>query len=266
MLNKKTANTEKNLQHLPTHDYITQHLWLSFREAPALSIYPQHDHAWAEFIYTFNGVMEINIEKIDYMIPPPYGLWLPAHTSHSGLNRTAVSHATLYIHESLTYHLPKEAGILLTSNLVSSVLLHLKQQPYAENAPEYLRLLHVLFDQLHHAEMIKNYLPHTEQPQLKAILDYLYQHPNDNSNLNILAQQQHMTERTLARYCQKELGMSLHEWRQRLKIIKAMSLLKNGDKVEHIAYELGYANASAFIAMFKRWMGTTPDQFRQYFD
>ncbi len=74
-----------------------------------------------------------------------------------------------------------------------------------------------------------------------------------------------MTERTLARLSQKELGMSLHEWRQRLKVIKAMSLLNRGDTVESIAFDLGYANSSAFINMFKRWMHLSPDQFRKKF-
>lgn len=50
---------------------------------------------------------------------------------------------------------------------------------------------------------------------------------------------------------------------QRLKVIKAMSMLKQQKTVENIAFDLGYANASAFIQMFKRWMGYTPDQFRK---
>jgi AraC-like DNA-binding protein len=33
--------------------------------------------------------------------------------------------------------------------------------------------------------------------------------------------------------------------------------------VEAVALELGYAGASAFITMFKRLMGTTPDEFRR---
>ncbi|WP_373866469.1 helix-turn-helix domain-containing protein [Acinetobacter seifertii] len=32
-----------------------------------------------------------------------------------------------------------------------------------------------------------------------------------------------------------------------------------------IIYRLGYASASAFIYMFKRWMGFTPDQFRKLY-
>jgi AraC-like DNA-binding protein len=33
--------------------------------------------------------------------------------------------------------------------------------------------------------------------------------------------------------------------------------------VETIALDLGYGSASAFIAMFKRLAGTTPDEYRK---
>ena len=207
--------------------------------------------------------MEINIDQIDYIPPPPYGIWLPPHLEHSGLNRTAVSHGTLYIHENLCTEMPKQAGILLTSPLVSALLQHLKQHPQDKDDPKHLRLLHVLLDQLHHATLVGSYLPHSDHPVLKQILDYLHQHPSDNSTLEQLAQGVNMTERTLARYSQKELGISLNEWRQRLKVTKAMSMLDQGKTVESIALDLGYANASAFINMFKRWMQCTPDQFRK---
>ena len=70
-----------------------------------------------------------------------------------------------------------------------------------------------------------------------------------------------MTERTLARYCQKELGMSLHEWRQRLKVMKAMSMLNAGQTVENIALELGYANASALSRVFTQKLGVSPREW-----
>jgi AraC-like DNA-binding protein len=45
--------------------------------------------------------------------------------------------------------------------------------------------------------------------------------------------------------------------------MKAMTMLNEGRKVESIALDLGYANSTAFINMFKRWMNLTPDQFRK---
>lgn len=259
-----TKTSDKNiLTQLSSNDEIVAPLWLIFRHDPALSVYPEHGHAWGEFIYAFNGVMEVNIDQINYITPPPYGVWLPPNTQHSGLNRTPVSHATLYIHQSLCSALPQQAGILLTSPLVSAILQHIKQHPMQASEPEYLRLLQVLLDQLQHAELIGSYLPHTNHAALKQVLDFLHAHPADHSTLEALARRINMTERTLARLSQKELAMSLNEWRQRLKVMKAMTMLNEGKTVESIALDLGYANASAFINMFKRWMMRTPDQFRK---
>ncbi|MCB2040609.1 MAG: helix-turn-helix domain-containing protein, partial [Rhodoferax sp.] len=65
------------------------------------------------------------------------------------------------------------------------------------------------------------------------------------------------------RRCQRDLGMSLTEWRQRLRVVKALPRLEAGDKVETIAFDLGYGSASAFIAMFRRLMDVTPDEYRK---
>ena len=267
-MHKKIQADSASLKQLPTHDLIKAPLWLSFREDPAQSVYPLHGHAWGEFVYAFHGVMEVNINHINYVTPSPHGIWLPPNLEHRGLNRTAVSHGTLYVHESLCSQLPTQPGILLSAPLVPALFTHLKQlyqqdHPALENSVEYQRLLQVLLDQLQQAQLVSSYLPHSEHVLLKQILDYLHQHPADQSSLQQLAERVNLTERTLARYSQKELGMSLHEWRQRLKVMQAMSLLNAAHSVESIAFDLGYANASAFISMFKRWMGSTPDQFRK---
>ncbi|WP_231902214.1 helix-turn-helix domain-containing protein [Neptuniibacter pectenicola] len=40
-------------------------------------------------------------------------------------------------------------------------------------------------------------------------------------------------------------------------------MLQEGATVENVALDLGYSTASAFIAMFKRLLGTTPDEYRK---
>ena len=248
---------------LPTNDLIDAALWIDFRHDPAASVYPSHQHAWGEFIYAFDGIMQVSLQHTDYITPPPYGIWLPPNLKHSGLNRSEVSHATLYVHESLCHDLPQQAGILLTSPLVNAVLQHLKQYPHLA-AAEHVRLLEVLVDQLRTARLIHSYLPQSQHPKLQQVLEYLEQHLNDQSSLKQLAQQHNMTERTLARYAMQELGMSIHEWRQRLKVMKSLTLLAQGKTVESIGLDFGYSNASSFIQVFKRWMHVTPDQFRKH--
>jgi transcriptional regulator GlxA family with amidase domain len=153
---------------------------------------------------------------------------------------------------------------LTVSPLVRALLDHLRQLPAgAPNGPEDARLLQVLLDQLAHAPVTGSYLPNSEDPQLGAVLRLLEANPGDNRALPELAQAVHSTERTLMRRSQRDLGMSLAEWRQRLRVVRAMPLLEAGQTVETVALDLGYSSASAFITMFKRLMGSTPDEFRR---
>ena len=262
---KRSTQKPQNFAAIPAYNDIPAPLWLRIRDAPAATFYPEHTHAWGEFIYAIDGVLEINVDQIHYLTPPPYGIWLPPNTQHHGINRHKVTHFTLYVHESLCQHMPQQAGILLTAPLVPALLEHIQQYPLPEQDPAYLRLLDVLLDLLTQAKLVGSYLPTSQHPALAKILDHLYQHPADPRTLAELAKTINMTERTLARYSQKELGMSLHEWRQRLKVMKAMTLLNQGKTIETIALDLGYASASAFIYMFKHWMNCTPDQFRKLY-
>ncbi|MCY1215799.1 HTH-type transcriptional regulator NimR [compost metagenome] len=50
-------------------------------------------------------------------------------------------------------------------------------------------------------------------------------------------------------------------WRQRARLMRAQEMLAAGAAVTTVALELGYDNVSAFIAMFKRELGTTPGRY-----
>ena len=95
------------------------------------------------------------------------------------------------------------------------------------------------------------------------MLRALEANPSDPRSLPQLARAANTTERTLMRRAQRNLGMSLVEWRQRLKVIEALALLERGQSVETIGLDLGYSSASAFISMFRKMMGTTPDEYRR---
>ena len=239
---------------------------IMFRSAqePANGIYPLHQHAWGEFVYAFSGVMEVKVAGHHYLAPPQYGVWLPPDLAHVGLNRHAAHHASVYISAPLCEGLPAEPCALTVSPLVRSLLEHLRAQPAAQtDTPADARLLSVLADQLMVAPRAGSYLPTSEDPALGAVLRRLEGNPGDNRSVPELAAHAHTTERTLMRRCQRDLGMSLAQWRQRLRVVKAMALLEAGQTVETIALDLGYGSASAFITMFKRLAGATPDEYRK---
>lgn len=257
-------NAARHFRMPPFSESLPAPIWFRTACMPSEATYPQHRHPWGEFVYSFSGVMEVKLADVHYLAPPPYGIWLPPNVEHRGLNRHEACHCSLYIAAELCANLPGSTCALTVAPLVRALLDHLRQHPPGlPRSPEEERLLQVLVDRLAHAERAGSYLPTSGDPLLAPVLTALEANPGDNRSLPELARAANTTERTLMRRCQRDLGMSLPEWRQRLRVVKAMPLLETGRTVESIALDLGYGSSSAFIAMFRKLMGITPDEFRK---
>ncbi|WP_445682750.1 AraC family transcriptional regulator [Radicibacter daui] len=238
---------------------------LYFRSArmPENAAYPRHSHPWGEFVYSYSGVMEVSLAGAHYLAPPQYAVWLPPDVEHRGLNRHAAVHCSLYVERALCGPLPDETTALEVSPLLRAMLEHLRAHD-GENhgAADHLRFLQVVVDQVAAAPRVGTWLPWSTDPLLEPVLERLQKDPADNRSLAEQARLAGTTERTLIRRCLRDLGLPFAEWKQRLRVIKAMPLLEAGETVERISAGLGYSNASAFIAMFRRMTGLTPEEYR----
>ncbi|WP_111893903.1 AraC family transcriptional regulator [Acinetobacter sp. MB5] len=253
-----------NLQEMTPYNEVPANRWIRFVDTQLGVSYKEHRHRWGEFIYVFQGTLEIKVAGISYVVPPSYAIWLPPYTEHGSLNWGEMSHSVFYIEQQDCMHMPNNTCILMTTPLIRALLQHLRQNPPDFPLTEENRhLLLVLSEQLKHADVIDSYLPTTSHTALAELLDYLQAHPACTDSLAELADRVHMTEKTLTRYSQKELGMSLHEWKQRMKLMHAIKMLEQGCTVESIALSVGYSTPTAFINMFKKRMHYSPNQFRQ---
>lgn len=263
--NASTARrAPKHLQQSPFSHALPSPLYFRAAELPADAAYPHHQHHWGEFVYAFRGVMEVEVQQHHYLVPPQCGLWLPPNVAHRGLNRHAVHFSSLYVSQELTAHMPQEVCALSVSPLLQALLEELRVLPApVPHTPAYTRLLQVALDLIGQARQAGSYLPSSNDPQLAAVIDALMADPGDARTVAQWAAFVHTTERTLMRRAQSELGMTLAQWRQRLRVVKAMPLLLAGETVENIAHDLGYASSSAFIAMFRSLAGVTPDEYRR---
>lgn len=196
---------------------------------PADGVYLRHRHARGEFVYSFSGVLEISVSGRQLLAPPQYGVWLPPDVEHDAISRRDAHHASVYVARPASDSLPTEACALTVTPLVRALLDHLSQQPSRE-APSAAddRLLQVLLDQLAVAPSASSYLPLSDDEMLGPLLRALAADPGDNRSLAEFAEAANTTERTLMRRCQRELGMTLSEWRQRLRVLKALPRLVAG--------------------------------------
>ncbi|WP_036551025.1 AraC family transcriptional regulator [Neptunomonas japonica] len=260
MSKKPFIHTPLELQTLP------QPVFLQLRSMPEGTIYPPHQHLWGEFVYSFSGVLAMQAEGKEFRVPPSFGLWHPPGSRHHGSNRHASYHCSLYIDQELAAErgMPEKTCALLVNPMLRAMLNHLRlnppQPPYSleEN-----KLLDVILDQLVITPSAGSYLPDSNDPLLNKVLSYLKDNPNSNCSIKALAEKFGTSERTLARKAQQDLGIALSEWRQRLKVMRSVPMLQEGASVESVALDLGYSTASSFIAMFRRLLDTTPDEYRK---
>jgi AraC-type DNA-binding domain-containing proteins len=227
-------------------------------------VFPTKRQVWGELNYALQGVAEITIEGVLYLSPPQYAIWIPPDTEHHAGNRRDVRYVTTYVARELCHDLPRRACMLELSPLVKAVHADFAERGIRHpRTEEDLRLATVIVDRIRTARRFDHYLPGCVDPLLSPILDTLQEHPGDRRSLAEFARLTGTTERTLSRRFQEKLGMSFNDWRQRLKVLAALSLLEEGQSVQRVSEILGYSSPSAFIAMFRRLMGTSPSRTRQ---
>ena len=255
-----TTLTTADVEHM-SGDYFLRH-----DEFGANTQFDTHSHRWGHLNHAAHGTMSLHVAGRELIAPPQYGIWIPAHVPHSCHLRHAVLYRAFYVSPEAGAGLPQQAAVLRIGPIISSILADLAARGVTQpTSAADLRLAQVMVDQLAQSPPRPDYLPEAQHPALARLLGELQQRPADHSPAAELAARIHMTERTLARHCQRELGMSLGEWRQRLRYLHAVDRLEDGQPVQDIAFDLGYSTASAFIAMFQRAAGMPPEQFRREF-
>jgi len=232
-----------------THDY------------PAGTTIPLHFHDRDQIVYASRGVMTIRTEAGTWVVPTYRAVWIPAGISHTITMSGLVAMRTLYLKPQLVKGL-RDCCVVNVSPLLRELILHtctlgaLKKGTTSKN-----HLIGLILDQLHVVEMIPLQLPHLSDPRARRAAEVCTENPGDNRTLSQICKKSGASKRTIERLFQQEVGMTFGRWRQQLRLMQAMRLLAEGAKVTHAALEAGYSTPSAFIAMFRKSLGTTPTAY-----
>ncbi|NWB07499.1 helix-turn-helix transcriptional regulator [Pseudomonas sp. P7758] len=254
----------KKYINLPDFDQLPAPVYFRYSEFEADTHASAHQHAWGSLDYSARGVMRFEVAGSRFMSPPQYAVWIPPNTQHSSYNAQAIVYRSVYLAPALCEQLPAQPCTLTISDILKAILSDFAERDV--NIPENeadVRLAQVLVDQLRQAPVHDCFLPYASHPGLLSVLEGMQADPGDNRALAQWAQQVHVSERTLARLFVRELGMSFGEWRQRLRFLASIEALDSARSVQEVAFDLGYSTASAFIAMFQRQAGCTPEQYRR---
>ena len=225
-----------------------------------------HCNLWGDFNLSLNGTLELNVADQIYLSPPNYGLWIPPQTEHccTAVNEHLTHYICIRIHPKLCQSFAQLTQTLNVRPFLRQTITEiLEQQKQRCSDPEYYeQLLQLLFRQIKKSTHYQHYLPQSNHPILKPILDRLSETQHFHLSLQEILDQVQISERHALRLSQQQLQMSLSEWRNRSKIIYAISQIQQGVSIKKIGLELGYQHSSSFIEFFKRFTGQTPAQMR----
>ena len=224
---------------------------------------PIHTHPRAQLIYAGSGVMRVETEAGCWVVPPVRGVWIPANTAHRVIMLGPVQMRTLYLRPDAAPDLPGHCCLLEVSPLLRALILALLEEPLAYDRDGRAgQIAALVLSELRFLKLPALHLPMPAEPRLRRLCETLTADPGHPATLETLAEQQATSSRTLARQFQRETGMSFRQWRQQARLVEALGHLAGGMPVALVAARLGYRNASAFTAMFRRTLGVEP---RRYF-
>ncbi len=221
-----------------------------------------HRHRWGQLAYSSKGIIIVSTEDGRWMVPPERAVWIPPNVAHAVNTTAKAKFRSIHISVVHSRKLPSECQVLVVSPLLRELIFRAESisRDYAPNSSE-SRLMSVILDQIREADAAPLYLPMPADTRLIRITDILLEDPANNQTLKELSASSGASERTLARLFKKETGLTFGKWRQQRRLLAALELLARGNAVTTVALDLGYESVSAFIAMFRQALGTTPTRY-----
>ncbi len=231
-----------------------------------------HHHRKAQLIYCCAGVMTVETTHGQWVAPPNRCVWVPGGMEHEIVINQAAAMRTLYVAPDARPDLPRLPCTLAVSPLLRELILaaviatpgiaNLAPDPkdFAPGTPNG-HIADVLLDQIVAMPASDLYLPYPSDRRLLPICAALAANPADRRSLKEWAGRVGTSDRTIERLFMQETGLTFHRWREQMRVLKSLTLLSSGRAVKNVALELGFANPSTFITMFRKIMGVTPGAY-----
>ncbi len=222
---------------------------------------PEHFHPEHQLVFASRGVMTVRTDQGLWVVPPLRAVWIPAKTPHAVVMSGVVSMRTLYFLPRYRRDWTK-CFVMNVSPLLRELILHACAfSRLSRRMPQERRIIEMILDQLESAHSVPLQLPQPSDSRAVRVASVLFADPGDQRTLERLCEDCGASRRTVERLFIHETKMTFARWRQQLRLLHAVQLLAGGEKVTTAALEAGYNSASAFIAMFRAQLGTTPSRY-----
>jgi AraC-like DNA-binding protein len=217
-----------------------------------------HAHRCDQLMYANEGVMHVTAGRRVWMIPPRFGLWIPARTVHHIDMPDRVSMRTLYLRPHLV-----DRWTTCSVLHVRPFLRQLIVEIVAIGGLQARRSLHrayreILVSELASASPVPTGVSLPDDPRANAVARAILEGGQFTSPLSRLCRSAGVSVRTVQRLFRTELGVDFETWRRQVRLMKAIERIAGGESVKAAAFHVGYREPSTLVALFHRSVGMPP--------
>jgi AraC-like DNA-binding protein len=215
-------------------------------------------------LHAVEGVLRVETEAAQFVLPPGTGLWMPARTLHVTRMPAGLRMRALFLREDAARAGPGAVTVVAISPLLRELILAACDEPVAwdERGPA-THIAALALHEISRAASQPLQVPACRDARLRRVADALMADPADGRSLGAHADAAGASERTLARLFRRETGLTFQQWRRQLRLTEGLARLAQGETPPRAAAAVGYASSPAFGAAYRAAFGTTPGRTRR---
>jgi AraC-like DNA-binding protein len=218
-----------------------------------------HSHREHQLAFASRGVLVMGAGGRTWVLPRSRALWIPAGVRHSVSTDGATTMLGVYIPPErcpLRWSAPTAID---ATGLVGELIIRLGRGGLTAGERRHTEA--VLWDAVAPLDVSMLPTPMPTDERARRVAAELLACPADDRDLAAWGHDVGASSRTLARLFSAETGLTFGRWRTNVRLAAALPHLAAGAGVTATARRVGYATPSAFVAAFRRELGTTPARY-----
>ncbi|MBR8219152.1 AraC family transcriptional regulator [Burkholderia vietnamiensis] len=249
---------------LDPYEHIPRSVVVTANDYAAGTTFREHAHARGQFAFASRGTISLSTPHRRWLVPPQRGCWVPAGVRHEMTMTGPVTMLNAFVSPDAAQSvgLPDRCGVYGVSSLLRQLLddaIDLPPMYDVEGRPG--KLMALLVAEIATMPQLSLHAPLPADARLAKICRHLLESPSISADLDQVATDAGVSRRTFTRLFRAQTGVSFAAWRQQVCMLAAIARLSDGQPVTRVAFDLGYASASAFTSAFRRILGETPSRY-----
>lgn len=229
---------------------------------PQGHVVPTHRHRGGHLIYADRGLLRVEAETGQWLVPPTSAVWLRPGVPHRLVVPVDLQAHGIFVNEDVCAKLPASDCVVQVSGLARELIVKLTQLGSQAKATRYAHLLgELLIEELRAPPPLPFHLPWPRDAQMQTVCQTLMRDPGHAATADDWAGKLAMGGKTFHRRFLKSTGMTFGKWRQQLRLMSSLTLLMQGAPITQAALSSGYDSHSAYTTAFRKQFGQPPSDF-----